>query len=142
MFSGIILITMQFKILDLSLPQTCTVHTVSRMDSPMSKRFTYSDQLQVCPGSNSFGNFLLRSTITQNYQPCPTQTGQISVSPLSRLGSSLSLTFPTHTKATMMVLSGFFLMISIVSCQVTVSTRDQQNLRIVSNETILSTFER
>merc|ERR1711971_102618 len=52
-----------------------------------------------------------------------------------------SLTVPAQTKATMIVLSGFILIISIVSCQVTTSERDQQNLRLVNNRTILSTHE-
>ena len=42
----------------------------------------------------------------------------------------------------MNVLSGLFLMVSIVGCQVTSTERDQQNLRLVSNGTILSTHER
>ena len=107
-----------------------------RYFSPMSNRFTYPDRLLVCRGSNSFGNFLLCGHHNPKLPACPDSNWPN----LYYLG--VSLTVPAQTKATMIVLSGFILIISIVSCQVTTSERDQQNLRLVNNRTILSTHER
>ena len=107
-----------------------------RYFSPMSNRFTYSDRLLVCRGSNSFGNFLLCDHHNPKLPACPDSKWPN----LYYLG--VSLTVPAQTKATMIVLSGFILIISIASFQVTTFEIDQKNLRLVNNGTILSIHER
>ena len=102
----------------------------------MSNRFTYSDRLLVCRGSNSFGNFLLCGHHNPKLPACPDSNWPY----LYYLG--VSHTVPSQTKATMIVLSGFILIISFVSSQLTTFERDQQNLRLVNNRTILSIHER